>query len=85
MGAVAFALLWLGYSTAYYGYNRITGGNNTFKQLVWPGAYTPVARDDGSGGSTSSATTSSSAKAPTNTNTSPGAGQTVPGKTVQPK
>lgn len=55
MGLFGFAALWLGYSTAYYGYNRITGGNNTFVQLVWPGRYIPVARDDGSGGGSSGA------------------------------
>lgn len=42
---VAIAVLWLGYSVTYYGYNRITGGNDTFKSLVWPGAYSPTSRD----------------------------------------
>jgi hypothetical protein len=44
---IALGVLWAGYSVGYYGWNRITGGNNTFKQLVWPGAYTPVTRDSG--------------------------------------
>lgn len=53
--AIALGLLWVGYSVGYYGWNRITGGNNTFKQLIWPGAYTIVARDDGSGGASAGA------------------------------
>jgi hypothetical protein len=43
----AFAALLLGYSAAFYGYNRITGGNNSFKSLIWPGAYKPTADDSG--------------------------------------
>jgi hypothetical protein len=45
---IAIGLLWASYAIAYYGWNRITGGNDTFKSLVWPGAYTPTTRDDGS-------------------------------------
>lgn len=48
MGAVAtigIVLLLGGYAAAYYGYNRITGGNDSFKSLVWPGAYKATARD----------------------------------------
>lgn len=41
-------LLWFGYAVGYYGYNRITGGNDSFISLIWPGRYTPTTRDDGS-------------------------------------
>lgn len=51
MGLFGIGALFLGYSAFYYGYNRITGGNDTFVSLVWPGKYKPTARDDGSGGS----------------------------------
>jgi hypothetical protein len=81
---IALGLLWVGYSVSYYGWNRITGGNNTFVSLVWPGRYSPVARDDGSGGATSTASTTTAATTKTNTSTAPGGGQTVPGKRVQP-
>lgn len=50
MAVVGIVLLWGGYALAYYGYNRITGGNDTFYSLVWPGAYTPTMRDDGTPG-----------------------------------
>ena len=45
--ALGIICLWGGYTVAYYGWNRITGGNNTLKQLAWPGAYAPVTRDNG--------------------------------------
>lgn len=48
------AFLWLGYSLLYYGYNRITGGNDKFVDLIYPGRYHPVTRDSGSGGPSSS-------------------------------
>jgi hypothetical protein len=49
--AVPFGIgfLWLGYSVLYYGYNRITGGNDKFLDLIYPGRYHAVTRDDGSG------------------------------------
>lgn len=40
-------LLWLGYSLGYYGYNRITGGNDKFISLIYPGRWKPVQRDGG--------------------------------------
>ena len=46
--AIGIVLGWAGYAIFYYGLNRITGGNDTFHSLVWPGAYTPTTRDDGS-------------------------------------
>ena len=65
MGIVGIGALWLGYGVFYYGYNRITGGNDKFISLMWPGRYSPTARDDGSGGatSTSSSTSSTATKA----------------------
>jgi hypothetical protein len=80
VGGIAFALLIGGYGVAYYGYNRITGGNDKFISLIWPGRYTPTARDDGSGGATSASSTSSTSSAtkatapiaPTKTVTIPG-------------
>jgi hypothetical protein len=46
--AIGIALLWAGYCVGYYGWNRITGGNDSFRSLVWPGDYKPTTRDDGS-------------------------------------
>lgn len=37
-----------GYTLAYYGFNTITGGNDSFKSIFWPGAYQYTARDVGS-------------------------------------
>lgn len=37
----------LGYGLAYYGFQRVTGGNNTILQLFWPGKYQIVAKDAG--------------------------------------
>jgi hypothetical protein len=54
------AFLWLGYSVVYYGYNRITGGNDHFVDLIYPGRYHPVTRDNGSGGPSSSSSPSTS-------------------------
>lgn len=48
MPALGIALAWLGYSVFYYGYNLITGGNDSFVSLIWPGRYTPTPRDSGS-------------------------------------
>lgn len=44
---VGLALTWAGYCVAYYGWNRITGGNDTFVSLIWPGRYAPTNRDSG--------------------------------------
>lgn len=45
MAVFAFGALLIGYAAMFYGYNRLTGGNDTFKSLVWPGAYKPTPRD----------------------------------------
>jgi hypothetical protein len=50
LAVIGFVAAWSGYTLGYYGYNRITGGNNTLKQLWWPGAYTAVSRDSGGSG-----------------------------------
>lgn len=42
---LGIVLLWLGYSIGYYGYNKITGGNDKFINLIYPGRYTPTPRD----------------------------------------
>ena len=34
-----------GYTLAYYGYDIITGGNDSLWSLFWPGAYKVTARD----------------------------------------
>jgi hypothetical protein len=44
---VGFVLLWFGYAVAYYGYNQITKGNDSFISLIWPGRYSPTPRDSG--------------------------------------
>ena len=48
MGArltLGFGLVLGGYLLAYYGFQRVTGGNNTLVQLGWPGKYVVVAKD----------------------------------------
>ena len=45
---IGIGLAFAGYCVGFYGWNRITGGNDSFKSLVWPGAYTPTTRDNGS-------------------------------------
>lgn len=47
LGALGLGALYVGYCIGYYGWNRITGGNDSFKSLVWPGAYHPTPRDSG--------------------------------------
>jgi hypothetical protein len=42
---VGIALGWLGYTIFYFGLNRITGGNDSFHSVIWPGAYKPTPRD----------------------------------------
>lgn len=51
MGAIGIVLTWFGYSVFYYGLNVVTGGNDSFLSLVWPGRYTPTPRDQPGGGS----------------------------------
>lgn len=48
MLAIGFGIAWLGYAVGYYGWNRITGGNDSFKSLFWPGDYKPTTRDGAS-------------------------------------
>lgn len=48
MPAIGIVLMWAGYSVFYYGYNSLTGGNDSFLSLIWPGDYKPTARDSGS-------------------------------------
>lgn len=43
--ALGMGLALGGYLLAYYGFQRITGGNNTIAQLGWPGKYAVVAKD----------------------------------------
>lgn len=45
MGGIALMVILAGYSTLYYGYNTITGGNESFRSLIIPGKYAPEARD----------------------------------------
>ncbi|HUO47988.1 MAG TPA: hypothetical protein VMU09_04060 [Acidimicrobiales bacterium] len=48
MVGLGIVAAWLGYCLAYHGFDRITGGNDGFVSLIWPGRYTVTARD-GSG------------------------------------
>lgn len=59
MVPVAILLCWAGYAVGYYGADVITGGNDSFVALVWPGRYKAVPRD-AAGGSTSSGTATKS-------------------------
>ena len=49
MAGLGMLFAWLGYSLAYYGFDQITGGNDSIVSLTWPGKYQVVARDSGSG------------------------------------
>ena len=52
---IGIGLLAAGYAIGYYGWNRITGGNDSFASLVWPGKYKPTTRDGPSGAKASGA------------------------------
>jgi hypothetical protein len=45
-----------GYTLAYYGFDIITGGNDSLWSVFWPGAYKATPRDGG--GSTGAGQTS---------------------------
>jgi hypothetical protein len=62
-------LAWLGYSLAYYGFDQITSGNDSFVSLVWPGRYVVVARDPGSGSGGSSGSGITGTMVPPSTST----------------
>ena len=47
MAAIGIVLVWAGYSIFYYGLNTVTGGNESLRALIWPGAYRPAPRDGG--------------------------------------
>lgn len=47
MAGIGIILAWFGYSVFYYGLNTVTGGNDGFVSLIWPGRYTPTPRDAG--------------------------------------
>lgn len=68
---VGFVLIWLGYGVGYYGFNRITGGNDRFRSLFWPGDYTPTPRD----GQSASGPTPKAAPAPAAATTQAAGGQ----------
>jgi hypothetical protein len=83
--AVPFGIgfLWIGYSVLYYGYNRITGGNDKFLDLIYPGRYHAVTRDNGSGGASSGSNAGASTPkaAPKAAATSPAAPAVTTGNT----
>jgi hypothetical protein len=75
-------LAWFGYSLAYYGFDTITGGNDSFLSLVWPGRYQVIPRDGGSSspsgsGSKSSGSSITKTMAPSTTTKKPTAGSTA--------
>lgn len=45
MAGVGILLVWLGYGVFYYGLDQVTGGNDPFLSLVWPGRYGRTPRD----------------------------------------
>mgnify|MGYP001549732563 FL=1 len=45
MAGIGIVLAWFGYAVSYYGLNTLTGGNESFMSLIWPGRYVPVNRD----------------------------------------
>jgi hypothetical protein len=71
---LGIVLVWLGYSIGYYGYNRITGGNDKFVSLVYPGQY-KATKLDGAG-----ATPQPSAAAPPAPKAPPPSAPSVPGQ-----
>jgi hypothetical protein len=46
---VGILAAWFGYSVFYYGLDTVTGGNDTFVSLIWPGKYVVTAKDSGAG------------------------------------
>lgn len=98
MPAVGLALLWLGYSVAYYGVTQIRGNNYGFLDLMLPGRWSvvrqaPPPNDRGespvAGSSTSSTTTVPETSSPTTpegavTATPGGATSSVPGPLGNP-
>ena len=48
MGALGLVMLWFGYWVAYYGFDQIDGGNNSFMSLGIPGKYTNAPKDSAS-------------------------------------
>lgn len=47
MAAIGIVVAWFGYAAFYYGFNQITGGNDSFVSLIWPGKYNPGTPRDG--------------------------------------
>lgn len=81
LGIIGMVVGWLGYSLGFYGWNRITGGNDTFKSLIWPGAYSYTPRD-GQGTSTSSTGQGAPPKPPNSSSAPASAGLSGPGYSV---
>lgn len=50
MGALGLALAWFGYWVAFYGYDQLQGGNNSFVSLGVPGKYQNAPKDSGGAG-----------------------------------
>lgn len=79
MAGIGIVLAWFGYAVSYYGLNILTGGNESFMSLIWPGRYTPVPRDSGSPAAAGAGQVGG--QAPTY---NPSTGQSVPGTGVAP-
>lgn len=47
MIAVGILGVLVGYTLAYYGFDTITGGNDSLWSLFWPGRYKVTKRDTG--------------------------------------
>lgn len=52
MISVGILAAWFGYAVFYYGLDIVTGGNDTFVSLIWPGKYAVTAKDGGTGAPT---------------------------------
>lgn len=79
MAGLGIVLAWFGYSVFYYGLNTVTGGNESFMSLIWPGRYAPVPRDSGAAQAASAATSTQIQQSRASTATLP-AGATSMGK-----
>lgn len=64
MAGVGIVLAWFGYTVLYYGLDIVTGGNDPFVDLIWPGRYVPTPKDGASSANPSSSGGSSSTPGP---------------------
>lgn len=81
--AMGLVLGSLGYTLAYYGFQRIMCGNNTLSELFWPGKYKVAVNDAGGQGAGCSGSSSYQGAPASSSTTNPHAGAgSSPSKTT---